>query len=130
MQYPHQASVSLVALYDQLSHVLLPKVFNFLFISCSILKLTKIQSDIVSKEVATSASLRPANYFPLLFASLKVWAPMPFLINLAAIVNQNEKNLSDFQGGYRLVLLDSKGEIVEQLAPVNGLEYAGLEDQT
>ncbi|CAI4221745.1 unnamed protein product [Auanema sp. JU1783] len=34
------------------------------------------------------------------------------------------------QGGYRLVLLGPSGEIIESLAPMNGLEFKGSEDAT
>ncbi|KAK6026921.1 hypothetical protein OSTOST_07095, partial [Ostertagia ostertagi] len=34
------------------------------------------------------------------------------------------------QGGYRIILVDKDGTTVEELAPVNGIEFAGTDDQT
>ncbi|EJD75614.1 DOMON domain-containing protein [Loa loa] len=34
------------------------------------------------------------------------------------------------QGGYRLSVINETGDIIEQLAPVKGSEYVGIEDQT
>ncbi|OZC05920.1 hypothetical protein X798_07099, partial [Onchocerca flexuosa] len=33
------------------------------------------------------------------------------------------------QGGYRLSVINEAGDLIEQLAPVNGSEYVGIEDQ-
>ncbi|RCN37772.1 hypothetical protein ANCCAN_16323 [Ancylostoma caninum] len=34
------------------------------------------------------------------------------------------------QGGYRIVLIDKDGKTIEELAPINGIEFAGADDQT
>ncbi|KAK6732459.1 hypothetical protein RB195_016690 [Necator americanus] len=33
-------------------------------------------------------------------------------------------------GGYRIVLTDKEGQTIEELAPINGIEFAGTDDQT
>ncbi|VDP00878.1 unnamed protein product [Heligmosomoides polygyrus] len=33
-----------------------------------------------------------------------------------------------FKGGYRITLIDKDGNTVEELAPINGIEFAGNED--